>query len=187
MPCEKCVWISSCYGFLTFGCMKAHLMGLIMQGLFFAQVTTHRKGHVKKKALNNELMIYDTFVLPYDVRNLTKKKINELWHKHPKDPISVRMWVLKNLHSIFNYVQHAPLDLNLPIEDDTLFMLGIQIEMMKKCGHHNSISFNATFNTNQNKVNLFFHYMKCIKKFIVPNVCNVYFSIFLYIMVRFDE
>jgi hypothetical protein len=31
-------------------------------------------------------MTYETFVLPYDVRNLTKKKINELWQKHPKDP-----------------------------------------------------------------------------------------------------
>jgi hypothetical protein len=62
------------------------------------------------------------------------------------------MWVLENLDSIFNCVQHAPLDLNLPTENDTLFMLRIQIEMMEKCGDHNSISFNATFNTNQNKV-----------------------------------
>jgi hypothetical protein len=78
--------------------------------------------------------------------------MNELWQKHPKYPINVKMWVLENLDSIFYYVQHAPLDLNLPIEDDTLFMLRIQIEMMEKCGHHNSISFNATFNMNQNKV-----------------------------------
>jgi hypothetical protein len=74
MPREKCVWIPSCFGFLTFGCLKAHLMVLILQGLFFAQVMTHRKGHVKKKALNNELMTYDNFVLPYDMKNLTKKK-----------------------------------------------------------------------------------------------------------------
>jgi hypothetical protein len=91
MPLEKCVWIPSCFGLLTFGCMKAHFMGFIMQGLFFAQVMTHHKGHVKKKALNNKLMTYDIFVFPYDARNLTKKKINELWHKHPKHPISVRM------------------------------------------------------------------------------------------------
>ncbi len=36
-------------------------------------------------------MTYDTFVFPCDARNLTKKKINELWQKHPMDPISVRM------------------------------------------------------------------------------------------------
>jgi hypothetical protein len=33
--------------------------------------------------------------------------------EHPKDPICVMMWVLENLDSIFYYVQHAPLDLNL--------------------------------------------------------------------------
>jgi hypothetical protein len=55
MPLEKCVWIPSCFGLLTFGCMKAHFMGFIMQGLFFAQVMTHHKGHVKKKALKRSL------------------------------------------------------------------------------------------------------------------------------------
>jgi hypothetical protein len=103
--------------------------------------------------------------------------MNELWQKHPKDPISVRTRVLENLDSIFNYSQHALLDLNWPIENDTLFMLIIQIEIMEKCGHHNSISFNASFNMNQ------IHYMKCIRNFIVwniiPNVCNAYFAIFL--------
>jgi hypothetical protein len=28
-------------------------------------------------------------------------------------PIDVRMWVLKNIDLVFNYIQHAPLDLNL--------------------------------------------------------------------------
>ncbi len=49
MPLEKCAWIPSCFGFLTFGCMKAHLTGLILQGLFFAQVMTHCKGMSKKR------------------------------------------------------------------------------------------------------------------------------------------
>jgi hypothetical protein len=76
--------------------------------------------------LNNELVICDIFVLPFDVRNLAKKKANELWHKHPKDPISVRMWVLENHDSVFYYVEHAPLDLNLLNQDDTPFTFGIQ-------------------------------------------------------------
>jgi len=94
--------------------MKAHLMGLIREGLSLVQVMVHHKAYVKEKSLNNECVIHDTFVLPSDVRNLAKKKANELWHKHPKDPINVRMWVLENHDSIFYYVQHAPLDLNLP-------------------------------------------------------------------------
>jgi len=70
--------------------MKAHLMGLIRQGHFLAQVMAHHKVYVKEQALNNEPMTHDTFVLPFDVRNLAKKITNELWQKHPKDPISVR-------------------------------------------------------------------------------------------------
>jgi hypothetical protein len=59
------------------------------------------------------------------------------------------------------------LDLNLPNQDNTPFILGIQnpwqFEMMEKFGDHNSISFDATFGMTQNRVclslllNLLFH------------------------------
>jgi len=75
--------------------MKSHLMGLIRQGFFLVEVMAHHKVYIKEKALNNELVTHDTFVLPSDVRNLAKKIANELWQKHPKDLISVRMWVWK--------------------------------------------------------------------------------------------
>jgi hypothetical protein len=55
--------------------MKAHLMGLISQGHFLAQVMAHHKVYVREKALNNEPMTHD----PFDVRNLAKKITNELW------------------------------------------------------------------------------------------------------------
>jgi len=97
--------------------------------------------------------------------------------KHPKDPISVKMWVLENPYSIFYYVQHAPLDLNLSNQDDTPFILGIQtpwqFEMMEKFGDHSLISFDATFRMNQSRVclslplNVLFHWMKCSDKIIV--------------------
>jgi hypothetical protein len=44
------------------------------------------------------------FVLPLNVRNLAKKRVEKLWQKHPKDPISVRMWVLENLELLFFYL-----------------------------------------------------------------------------------
>jgi len=37
----------------------------------------------------------------------------------------VKMWDLENLESIFYYVEHAPLDLNISNQDDTPFTLGI--------------------------------------------------------------
>jgi hypothetical protein len=62
--------------------MKTHLMGLIRQGLSHVQVMAHHKAYVRKWALQNELVSHNTFVLPFEVRNLAKKQANELWQKH---------------------------------------------------------------------------------------------------------
>jgi hypothetical protein len=165
--------------------MKVHLMGLLRQGLSLTQVMTHHKMHVRKMALKNEHVTRDTFVLPSNVRNLAKKRADELWQKYCKDPISVRMWVLENPNSIFFYVQHAPMDLNSQTQDDTPFTLGIQtpwqLEIMQKFGHGNAISFDATFGTNQSRVSPFCYCMKChiINMFhnIVTNVGVMFFAI----------
>jgi len=122
--------------------MKARLMGLIRQGLSPIQVMAHHKAYVKEKTLNNEHVTHDTFVLPSDIKNLAKKKTNELWQKHPKAPIGVKMLILENLDLIFYYVQHATLDLNLPNQNDTPFTFGIQtpwqFEMMENSGNQSS-------------------------------------------------
>jgi hypothetical protein len=57
--------------------MKAHFMGFIRQGLCPTQIMVHHKAYIRKKALNNEHVTCDTFVLPFDVRNLVKKRANE--------------------------------------------------------------------------------------------------------------
>jgi hypothetical protein len=59
--------------------MKAHLMGLIRQGLSPTQAMAHHKANVRKKALWNEPITHDTFILPPNVKNLAKKKVDELW------------------------------------------------------------------------------------------------------------
>jgi hypothetical protein len=72
------------------------------------------------------------------VRNFAQQQVDELWQKHQKDPISVNMWVLENLDSVFFYVQHPPMDLNSRTQDDTLFTLGIQtpwqLEILQNLG-----------------------------------------------------
>jgi len=50
---------------------------------------THHKKYVRKKVLRNEPITGDTFVLPSNVRNLSRKKMDELWQKHPKDLTSM--------------------------------------------------------------------------------------------------
>jgi hypothetical protein len=88
--------------------MKAHLMGLIRQVVSLTQGMTQHEAYVKEQALQNEPVTCDTIVLPFDVWNLAKKEVDELWQKHRKDPINVRMWVLKNFDSVFYYVEHVP-------------------------------------------------------------------------------
>ncbi len=105
--------------------------------------------------------------------------------KTPQDPISVRMWVLKNPDSIFFYVQHALMDFNSQTQDDIPFTLGIQtpwqLEIMQKFGHGSVLPFDRTFGTNQSKVHLFCYCMKChiINMFhnIVTNVGIMFFAI----------
>jgi len=84
------------------------------------------KQMLEKKACWNEPIIHDTFVLPFDVKNLTKKKVNELWQKHLKNPINIKMWVTKNPKLVCYYVKHVFMDLNCTSHDDTTFFLGIQ-------------------------------------------------------------
>jgi hypothetical protein len=66
--------------------------------------------------------------------------------------MNVQIWVMENPNSIFYYVEHARMDLNLPSQDDISFTFGIQTpwqaKMMTKFEHKNSISFDATFGTN---------------------------------------
>lgn len=56
----------------------------------------------------NELVTQDTFVLPYDVKNVAKKQADELWQKHQKDPPSVRMWILENPELVFQLCKTCP-------------------------------------------------------------------------------
>jgi hypothetical protein len=62
------------------------------------------------------------------------------------------MWVMENPNTILYYVEHVPMDMNLPSQDETPFTLGSQTpwqtEMMKKFGYKSSVSFDVTFGTN---------------------------------------
>ncbi len=69
MPKDKCAWILPRFGFQHLNGMKVHLMVLLRQGLCPIQVLAHHKVYVKKHGLRNELVTYDTFVFPSNVRN----------------------------------------------------------------------------------------------------------------------
>lgn len=49
----------------------------------------------------------------------------DLWQKHEKDAVNVRMWKDDNPECVFYYQEHGLLDLNEIQQDDTPFTLGI--------------------------------------------------------------
>jgi len=119
---------------------------------------------------------------------LAKKWVDELGQKHRKDPLNVKMWDLENLESIFYYVEHAPLDLNISNQDDTPFTLGIkttwQCDVMTKYGQGSSITFNTTFGTNQCRVWHCFPYFEIVYFYVLQHYlltlhcvfCNILYT-----------
>ena len=125
-------------------------------GLSPAQIMQHHTKEVRELAIANGPVTRDTFLLPVDVRNICRKRAEELWEKHPSDPVSVRMWVMENPENVFYYQEHSLLDINSQVQNDSPFTLGIQsewqLQMMIKFGHKSALSIDATFGTSQTRV-----------------------------------
>ena len=66
-----------------------------------AQIMQQHTKEVWELAVSNGLVTCDTFLLPLDVRNICCKRAEELWGKHPSDPVSVRMGANENLDNLF--------------------------------------------------------------------------------------
>ena len=136
--------------------MKCKITKMHVLGLSPAQIMQQHTKEVNELALANGPATRDTFLLPTDVRNVCRKRAEELWLKHPSDPISVRMWSLENPASVFYYQEHALMDLNSYTQNESPFTIGIQtewqLEMMDKFGHNSALSIDATFGTTQTRV-----------------------------------
>jgi hypothetical protein len=117
--------------------------------------------------------------MPFDVYNIANKLAKELWEKHPKDAMSVRMWTEDNPDSWYHYQEYGNLELNdpPPSEDDP-FYLAIQtdwqLQMMVRHGHRSALSMDATFSTNSLKVLLF------VTQFPLHSYCVLVHSLLLY-------
>jgi hypothetical protein len=139
--------------------MKFKIAKMHAFGLSPAQIMQQHTKEVGELALANGPVTRDTFLLPTDVRNICRKRAEELWLKHPSDPVSVRMWTHENPESVFYYQEHALMDLNSTTQCDAPFTIGIQnewqLEMLAKFGHNNALSIEATFGTTQTRVRVF--------------------------------
>lgn len=161
-----------CHG-LEFGGQRAGLSGRLSQatkdwiqaslrsGKSPAQVMADHKLEVMRCAKLNLPATRDTFVLPHDIGNIAKALAKELWEKHPRDALSVRMWTLENQESWYHYNEYGNIQLNDPPPNDDPFCLAIQtdwqLEMMVRHGHQRALSMDATFGTNEPKVKFTHH------------------------------
>ena len=136
--------------------MKQKIAQMHAYGLSLAQIMQQHTKEVRELAESNGLVTRDTFSLPSDVKNICRKRAEDLWEKHPFDPISVRMWATENPSSVFYYQEHSRIDLNSQTQDDSPLTIGIQtewqVEMMANFGHNNAMSIDATFGTSQTRV-----------------------------------
>ena len=136
--------------------LKWKIVQLHAFGLSPSQIMQQHTAEVRELAMSNGHVTRDTFLLPSDVRNICRKRAEDLWEKHPSDPISVRMWTMENPDSVFYYQEHSLMDLNSVLQEDSPFTLGIQTEwqlqMMAKFGNNNALSLDATFGTSQTRV-----------------------------------
>jgi hypothetical protein len=67
-------------GFQLSASMKAHLMGLIRQGIYHAQIMAHHKAYI------NEHVTRDTFVLPSNVKTWQRIKLMSYGINTPRIP-----------------------------------------------------------------------------------------------------
>ena len=77
---------------------------------------------VMQGALNNLPATRVTFIMPIDLYNIANKLAKELWEKHPRDAMSVRMWKDKNLDYFYHSQEYGNMELNDPpsLEDDPI-------------------------------------------------------------------
>ena len=136
--------------------MKFKIAKMHAFGLSPAQIMQQHTKEVRELALANGPVTRDTFLLPSDVRNIVRKRAEELWMKDPSDPISVRMWTAENPDNVFYYQEHSLMDLNYSTQAEAPFTIGIQtewqLEMMERFGNNNALSIDATFGTSQTRV-----------------------------------
>ena len=96
-------------------------------GLSPTQIMTWYKQNVKELAKWTKWVTRCTFLLISEVRDIYKKRVEELWKKLPSDSITVQMWVHETLTLCFKKIQeHYPLNLNNNNQENMPFSLGIQ-------------------------------------------------------------
>ena len=71
-------------------------------GLSPAQIVQHTK-EVRELAVSNGLVMRNIFLLLLDVMKICPRRVEELWEKHPSNPVSVHLWIDEHPDNVVYY------------------------------------------------------------------------------------
>jgi hypothetical protein len=102
---------------------------------------------------------HNRFLREWDICNIASDLRKNIYEKHPTNAESMRFWVQANPQQVFFYQEFGDMKTPLPRElngENMPFVIGIQnllqFQMMLEHGHESAVSVDATFGTNQLKV-----------------------------------
>ena len=103
-----------------------------------------------------EELTRDLFISEQDIRNVVGRLAIETYKRDNNDAKFVRMWVQENPFLVFYYKESCVHVHGAITRENIPFTIGIQTswqrDMMLKHGHKKTVSIDATFATNENKV-----------------------------------
>ena len=125
-------------------------------GLSVPQIMGKHRKRFMEACEQGEELTRDLFISEQDIRNVAGRLAIETYKRDNNDAKSVRMWVQENPSLVFYYKELGVHVWGAITRDNMPFTIGIQTpwqeEMMLKHGHKKTVSIDATFATNENKV-----------------------------------
>ena len=136
--------------------VRAFIMCHLRLGLSIPQIMVKHKKRFMEACTRGEELTRDHFISEQDIRNVAGRLAIETYKRDNNDAKSVRMWVQQHPGLVFFYKESGVHVRGAITRDNIPFTIGIQTawqeEMMLKHGHKKTVSIDATFATNENKV-----------------------------------
>jgi hypothetical protein len=141
--------------------VREFIMTHLRLGLSIPQIMAKHRKRFLEVCERGEELTRDLFISDQDICNVVGRLAIETFKRDNNDAKSVRMWVQKHPHLVFYYKEFGVHVRGAITRDNIPFTIGIQTawqhDMMLKHGHKKTVSIDATFATNENKVCCCYH------------------------------
>ena len=136
--------------------VREFIMTHLRLGLSIPQIMGKHRKRFMEVCERGEELTQDLFISEQDIRNVAGRLAIETYKCDNNDTKSVRMWVQEHPFLVFYYKEIGVYVRGAITRENIPFTIGIQIswqrDMMLRHGHKKTISIDATFATNENKV-----------------------------------